>query len=231
MSETDFPGFQPSLIDFLDELADNNHRQWFQKNKTRYERDVLEPSLHFIRAFQPRLKNISGSFVASDRRVGGSLMRIYRDIRFAKDKTPYKTNVGIHFRHLLGKDVHAPGFYVHLAPGDCFLGVGVWCPPTATLRKIRQAMVDEETKWRRARDSKSFRRYFELSGERLKTAPRGFEKEHPLIEDLKRKSYIGLQLLEENQVFSKSFLDDVATSFAASRSLMRYLCEAIGIPF
>ena len=109
----EFRGFDPSLFEFLEELADNNHRSWFQNNKERYETVVLEPSLAFIREFASRLKTISPYFVASDRRVGGSLMRVYRDTRFGKDKTPYKTNVGIQFRHEFGKDVHAPGFYVH----------------------------------------------------------------------------------------------------------------------
>ena len=121
-------GFQPTIFQFLEELADNNNRPWFQENKRRYEREVLEPCLAFIRAFGPRLKKISRFFVASDRRIGGSLMRVYRDTRFAKDKTPYKTNVGIQFRHEFGRDVHAPGFYVHIAPDECFLAVGVWRP-------------------------------------------------------------------------------------------------------
>ena len=231
MPETHFSGFQPSLFEFLDELADNNNRQWFQRNKSRYESDVLEPSLHFIRAFQPQLRKISDSFVASDRRVGGSLMRIYRDTRFGKDKTPYKTNVGIHFRHDLGKDVHAPGFYVHIAPGDCFLGVGVWCPQTAALNKVREAIVDQPANWRRARGNKLFQKNFKLGGEQLKTAPRGFDKGHPLIEDLRRTSYIGIQTLSEKKVLSATFLGDIAKSFAASRSLMRYLCKAMRVPF
>ena len=121
----EFRGFDASLLQFLEELADNNHRSWFQINKERYETAVLEPSLAFIREFAPRLKKISPYFVASDRRVGGSLMRVYRDTRFGKDKTPYKTNVGIQFRHEFGKDVHAPGFYVHLVPGQRFLALAV----------------------------------------------------------------------------------------------------------
>ena len=137
----DFTRFEPTLFQFLEELADNNNRPWFQENKQRYERDVLEPCQAFIRAFEARLKKISKFFVASDRRVGGSLMRIYRDTRFSKDKTPYKTNLGIQFRHSLGKDVHAPGYYVHIEPGDAFIGIGMWMPPTAALSMIR------ESKW------------------------------------------------------------------------------------
>jgi len=109
------------VLAFLRKLEKNNNRPWFQENKGWYERDVLELAMAFIRAFQPRLKRISSYFVASDRRVGGSLMRVYRDTRFHKDGEPYKTNVGIQFRHEQGRDIHAPGFYVHVAPDECFL--------------------------------------------------------------------------------------------------------------
>ena len=121
----EFRKFEPTLFQFLKQLAKNNNRPWFLENKGRYEQEVLEPSLAFIRAFQPRLKKISEFFVASDRRVGGSLMRVYRDTRFWGKEEPYKTNVGIQFRHEFGKDIHAPGFYVHLEPGDVFLGGGI----------------------------------------------------------------------------------------------------------
>ena len=115
-----FRRLEPSVVRFLEDLRDNNNRPWFRANKDRYECEVLEPCLSFIRAFSPRLRKISPFFVASDERVGGSLMRVYRDTRFGKDKTPYKTNVGIQFRHELGGDVHAPGFYIHIGPMSTF---------------------------------------------------------------------------------------------------------------
>jgi hypothetical protein len=105
---TKFKRFQPTLFEFLEQLADNNNRPWFQENKWRYERDVLEPTMAFIRAFQPRLKRISSYFVASDRRVEGSLMRVYRGTRFHKNGEPYKTNVGIQFRHEQGRGELGP---------------------------------------------------------------------------------------------------------------------------
>jgi len=231
MTDMDFRGFEPTLLRFLDELMQNNNRPWFQENKSRYEQEVLEPSLAFIRTFRPRLSKVSRFFLASDRRVGGSLMRIYRDTRFAKDKTPYKTNVGIHFRHEQGKDVHAPGFYVHVAPDECFIGVGLWRPDAASLARIRQAIVDDPAKWKRALDNKRFRSHFEPAGESLKTAPRGFAKDHPLVGDLKRKDFIGLRRLGEKDVLAPGFLDDVASSFAASRPYMRFLCGVLSLPF
>ena len=227
----EFRRFEPTIFQFLEELADNNHRAWFQENKGRYEGEVLEPSLAFIRAFQPRLKKISAYFVASDRRVGGSLMRVYRDTRFAKDRTPYKTNVGIQFRHELGRDVHAPGFYVHIAPDECFLALGVWRPDADALRLIRQAIFDEPAAWRRARDNRQFRKWFALDGDSLKTPPRGFPPDHPLIDDLKRTDFIGLCDLTEQDVLAEDYIDRVETAFTASRPFTRFLCTALHLPF
>jgi uncharacterized protein (TIGR02453 family) len=223
--------FQPSLFEFLEQLADHNNRPWFQENKPRYERDVLEPALAFIRAFQPRLKTISRYFVASDRRVGGSLMRVYRDTRFHKDGEPYKTNVGIQFRHEQGRDIHAPGFYVHIAPGECFLAVGLWRPEPDVLVKVRQGIVERPDRWRRARDDCKFHARFYLDGNRLQRPPRGFPADHPCVEDLKRTDFIAVEDLEERDVLGKSYLNRVAASFAASRPFMRFLCAALNVPF
>ena len=227
----EFQRFQPTIFEFLEELADHNNRPWFQQNKWRYEREVLEPCQAFIRAFAPRLRKISAYFVASDRHVGGSLMRVYRDTRFARDKTPYKTNVGIQFRHELGRDVHAPGFYVHIAPDECFLAMGVWRPDSESLQQIREAIVERPERWRRARDDKKFHRHYALEGDSLKTPPRGFPAEHPLVEDLKRTDFVALEELSEQDVLDEGFLDDVAKSFATGRGFMRFLCDALKVPF
>ncbi len=227
----EFRKFEPTIFRFLEELAANNNRPWFQANKRRYESDVLEPSLAFIRAFGPRLKKISKFFVAADRRVGGSIMRVYRDTRFAKDKTPYKTNVGIQFRHEFGRDVHAPGFYVHIAPDECFLGIGTWRPDRASLVQIRQAIVDGGERWRRATRSRKFREHFQLAGDTLKRPPRDFPSDHPLVEDLKRTDIVGMAALQRRDVLDARFLDAVATSFTAGRPLMRFLCRAMNVPF
>ena len=118
----EFAGFQPSLIAFLEELETHNNRTWFAANKPRYETDVLAPALAFIDAMAPHMLAVSPHFPTLAKRVGGSLMRVYRDTRFARDKRPYKTNVGIQFRHRPGKDVPAPGVYVHIPPESNFLG-------------------------------------------------------------------------------------------------------------
>jgi uncharacterized protein (TIGR02453 family) len=227
----EFRRFEPTLFGFLEELADNNNRPWFQTNKRRYERDVLEPCLAFIRAFQPRLKKISRFFVASDRRLGGSLMRVYRDTRFSRDGKPYKTNVGIQFRHESARDVHTPGFYIHIAPDECFLAVGIWRPDPESLGQIRQAIVGQPNRWRRARDDKKFRQYFDLEGDSLKRPPRGFPPDHRFVEDLRRMDFLGLHALSEQDVLDQGFLDRVTTCFAASRPFLRFLCEALKVPF
>jgi uncharacterized protein (TIGR02453 family) len=226
-----FQRFQPSLFEFLEQLADNNNRPWFLENKARYESDVLEPAMDFIRAFRPRLRRVSGFFQASDRRVGGSLMRVYRDTRFAKDGAPYKTNVGIQFRHQQGRDIHAPGFYVHVAPGECFLAVGLWRPEAESLAAVRQAIVEEPLRWRRARDARAFTARFTLEGNVLKRPPRGYAAEHPCVEDLKRTDFIAVENLDEQDVLAAGFFEHVAKSFMASRPFMRFLCDALKIPF
>ena len=132
---------KPALFDFLRELKANNERPWFEENKARYRAEVQGPMLDFIQAFAEPLAEISPHFRADPRANGGSLFRIYRDTRFSKDKTPYKTNVGAHFRHEAGKDAHAPGFYLHLEPGMCFAGCGVWHPDSPTLGRIRDAIL------------------------------------------------------------------------------------------
>jgi len=225
-----FDGFQSTVFEFLEQLAANNNRPWFLENKARYEAEVLEPAMAFIRAFQPRLKKISPHFVASDRRVGGSLMRIYRDTRFARG-APYKTNVGIQFRHEQGRDIHAPGFYLHIAPGECFLALGLWRPEAEVLALVREAIVASPDRWRRARDDRKFRVRWALDGGSLKRPPRGFAADHPCIEDLRRTDFIAVEELEERDVLAQGYLDHVAESFAAGRPLMRFLCAATKAPF
>ena len=107
--------FSAATFSFLEELAAHNNRAWFEANKSRYESVVREPALQFIAAMAPLLAEFAPHFRAEPRRVGGSLMRVHRDTRFSRDKSPYKTNIGIQFRHALGKDVHAPGFYLHVS--------------------------------------------------------------------------------------------------------------------
>ena len=227
----EFHHFEPSLFQFLRQLARNNNREWFRENKPRYERAVLEPSLAFIRAFRPRLKKISPYFTAVDKRSGGSLIRVYRDTRFHGADEPYKTNVGIQFRHEFGRDIHAPGFYVHLEPGACFLAAGFWRPVSVALRQIREAIVENPSRWRRVRNDKRFQAFFSLEGDRLKKCPLGFSVDHPCIEDLRRTDFIAVANVDDALVLKNDFCDFVAQAFTASKPFVRFLCDATNIPF
>jgi uncharacterized protein (TIGR02453 family) len=223
--------FSPALFDFLRDLEHNNDRDWFQANKTRYEQDVKQPALAFIIAFAPLLGRISAFFRADPRPQGGSLFRIYRDIRFSKDKKPYKTHTGLHFRHVAGRDVHAPGFYLHLEPGNCFVGVGLWRPDNAALNGIRRFMAGNPERWRQTLAKRGFHSRFEVSGESLKRPPQGYSSEHPLIEWLKLKDITALAPLREADVTGTGFLEKFAADCRAGAPLVKYLCEALAIGF
>ena len=223
--------FGPQLFRYLGELRANNSREWFEANRDRYERDLLEPALEFIEAFAPHLRKISPHFMASTRRSGGSLFRIHRDVRFSKDKSPYKTHLGIQFRHSEAKDVHAPGFYLHIEPRESFVGVGIWHPDSTTLIKIRDAIVDEPTAWKRAAYGKTFRAVYSLSGDSLKRPPRGYDQDHPFVEDLKRKDFIGVAPIPDRAVPSSDLLSDFVGMSRKAGGFVRFLCDAVGVPF
>ncbi|GAV20777.1 hypothetical protein MMIC_P1751 [Mariprofundus micogutta] len=223
--------FSTETFAFLEELTENNNRDWFNDNKQRYEEVVRGPALALIEAVGVKLPEISPHFRADARKMGGSLMRVYRDTRFGKDKTPYKTNIGIQFRHEAGKDVHAPGYYLHISAAECFVGVGTWHPPSEALYKIRDLMANEPDLWLHARDDAQFSRWFNLVGDSLKTAPRGFDKTHPVIDDIKRKDFIGISDLAPALIEQEDLADIVCDYFKAGRSLMAFLCKAQRVPF
>jgi uncharacterized protein (TIGR02453 family) len=223
--------FTKDLFGFLRDLAENNERAWFKANQARYEDSVRQPALDFITDFAEPLAKISPHFVADSRTVGGSLFRIQRDTRFGKDKTPYKLNTGMHFRHERAKDAHAPGFYVHLEPGNCFMGVGLWRPETAVAYAIRHHIAAEPAAWKRATRSKAFGEVFELSGESLKRPPKGFDADDPLIDDLKRKDFIAIASLTQAQVTDRAFMKTVADNAKRGTPLMKFLCQATGVDF
>jgi uncharacterized protein (TIGR02453 family) len=223
--------FSNATLDFLDELAANNHRTWFEANKPRYESLVREPALAFIEAMAPQLARFAPHFRAEPRKVGGSLMRVFRDTRFARDKRPYKTNIGIQFRHELGKDVHAPGYYVHIATDGCFFGVGCWHPEPEALGRIREMVAAEPDRWFAARDERKFTAKFVLTGDSLSRPPRGYAADHPAGEDLKRKDFIALAPLGFDEIVGSELVKRAGACFSASTPFMKFLCEALAVPF
>ncbi len=159
------------------------------------------------------------------------MFRIYRDTRFSKDKSPYKTMAATQFRHEEGKDVHAPGFYLHLEPGNVFAGAGLWHPDTRTQARIREAMVEHPTRWKRAISTKSFRQNCALAGEALKRPSRGYDAEHPLVEDLKRKDFIAVTSFDERTACSREFMSQFVRPCRAASPLVQFLAEALGLAY
>ncbi len=223
--------FSRKTFQFLSQLDENNNRDWFNENKPKYEAFVREPALDFIADISGDLAKISPHFNAIPKKIGGSLMRVYRDARFVKDKRPYKTNIGIQFRHEVGKDVHAPGFYVHISPEECFIGAGIWRPDSKALGCIRTAISENSKKWLAASQQRTFKRNFELSGESLVNAPRGYAKDHPMLIDLKRKDFIAITPLKKTVVYSDQFKKEVLKSFKQADTYMAFLCNALNLNY
>ena len=229
---TQFIGFPQDLFDFLIDLKLNNNRQWFNKNKARYQQSIVKPMICFIEQMAEVLPSISQSFIADTRLNGGSMFRIYRDTRFSKNKAPYKQNVGCQFRHISSKDVHAPGYYLHLEAGNVFVGVGTWLPPTATLFKIRSRIVEYPQEWQAVKTDKSLVDNFsKIEGDRLKLAPRGFSQDSVHINDLKLKSFVVTKTYQQNSALSPEFFDSIVQDFKTASPLMVFLTKAIGVSF
>jgi len=217
--------FKPELFDFLKRLKRNNRREWFEKHRGEYESLVLRPAIRFIEELAPHLYRISPYLVADARPYRGSLFRIYRDTRFAHDKRPYKSHAAMQFSHP-GKDVHSPGFYLHLEPGSCFAASGLWHPDTRTLLKTRTAMVARADEWRKVRRLLNW----DDAG-KLTRPPRGFPADHEFIEDLKLRD-IGTSIdFTEQQVCSPRFLQTFAAACRKMAPLAGFLSHAVGLKF
>lgn len=223
--------FSRKSVSFLKELDQNNNKIWFDKNRQRYEDEVRTPALTYIESMDQHIAKISPHFVVSAKKVGGSLMRVHKDIRFSKDKTPYKTNIGIQFRHARGKDVHAPGFYLHIEPGNAFLAAGIWRPESSTLKNVRTLIDEYPNEWKKLTKKLINTNNFEFGGESLKRPPKGFQAEHPLIDDLKRKDFIAVQNLKISTVYAKDFDKQSARLFKAVAPLVSFICDADDLPF
>jgi uncharacterized protein (TIGR02453 family) len=220
------PSFSPELFSFLRELKANNRREWFNANKGRYERHVKEPALAFVEDLGYRLPAVAPHLVADKR----SMFRIYRDTRFAKDKTPYKTHVGIYFRHARSADADTAGLYLHLEPGHAFLGAGIWHPGTPALKRIRDALVARPEGWREAVAAVG-PEWTLADGEALKRPPAGYDKEHPLIEDIKRKSFAVTSPITQREATSSGFLDLCEARADQARPFMAFIYSALGVEY
>jgi uncharacterized protein (TIGR02453 family) len=218
--------FSPEFFKFLRSLARNNNREWFQKNKPRYERVVLTPSIRFIKDAGDELRTVSPYLVADPRPFGGSLFRIYRDTRFSRDKSPYKTNVAMEFWHRQRGKKSYTGLYLHLAPGHSFAGAGIWHPDAPTLDKVRKAIVSRPEAWRRVKESG-----LKMEGESLKRPPAGIDPDHPFVEDLKLKDITAGVRFSNGQVTGPEFMKDFVQAGMRLNPLNAFLAEALSLPW
>jgi uncharacterized protein (TIGR02453 family) len=226
VAATEAPSFSGELFAFLGELKQHNDREWFNANKDRYERELKEPALAFVEDLGHRLPEVAPHLTADKR----SLFRIYRDTRFSKDKTPYKTHVGIYFRHARSKEADTAGLYLHLEPGHVFLGAGTWHPGSPALKRIRDTLVARPEAWRSALAAVA--PVWRLAdGESLKRAPAGYSPDHPLIEDIKRKSFAVVSPLTQREVTASGFLDECEARAARARPFMELLSTALGVEY
>jgi uncharacterized protein (TIGR02453 family) len=217
--------FDDELFGFLSDLKRHNDRAWFTANKERYETKVRDPFLDFVADVGPELRKISKALVADPRPVGGSMFRIHRDVRFSKDKSPYKTHVGAHFQ-LGGKgDAHGPGYYFHLEPGRSLVGGGMWMPDPEALQAIRERISGRAAEWRKARGE------LDDHAEALKRPPRGFDPDDPMIEDIKRKSFTAGVPLTDRQVTSPNLMTAFVGACRDLAPLMKFLAVAVGAPW
>jgi uncharacterized protein (TIGR02453 family) len=208
-----FRGWPAEALEFYDGLLADNTKTYWLEHKTTYDDKVRAPMVALLTELEPEFGP-------------AKIYRPYRDVRFSKDKTPYKTHTGIHFRHEQAMGVHAPGFYLHLEPHSVFAATGIWRPDSATLGQIRDAIAGDPEGWARAAQE------IRLSdGEKLKRAPAGYDPDHPLIDDLKRKDFVAMVELNEKTVTSAGFPEELARTFEASAPIMRFLCEAVRVPF
>jgi uncharacterized protein (TIGR02453 family) len=226
-----FNGFSEDFFGFFEELKRNNNREWFNANKTRYHESVVNPMGDYIRCIAPELKRISPFYRADPKAHGGSMFRIYRDTRFSKDKTPYKTHAACHFRHEAGRDAHAPGFYVHLETGGISVGGGIWRPPAKQLGLIREFIADNPGAWDKLRQSAVIRKMGGVQGDSLKRPPRGYAIDARHIDDLKRKSFFLMSSFDAGIALDSSFVGETAKVFRRVARLNHFISDALELPF
>ncbi|MFA5938545.1 MAG: DUF2461 domain-containing protein [Sinimarinibacterium sp.] len=238
------PYFSEDTFKFLRALAKNNSREWFAANKPRYEQKVRGPCLRLIGDLAGPLQQISPQLTAIAKPVGGSLFRIHRDTRFSGDKRPYKTHAGMYFAHAVAKSaargdagnaamgrLDAPGLYLHLEPGACFLGGGIWHPQLPTVKRVRDYMLANPMSWKQATRSPQFRKAFELGGDALIRPPRGYDPEHELIDDLKRKDFIASAQLDDAELLRPDLVKRLISRYQQLAPLLDWLCGALDLEF
>ena len=212
-----FKGWPAAAIEFYVGLEADNSKAYWLAHKPIYDDSVKAPFL----ALSDEVEREFGPL---------HVFRPYRDTRFSKDKTPYKTHLGIYFRHTRAAETDAPGVYLHLEPREVFLGAGLWHPGTPALKRIRDALTARPEAWRAA--VAEIEPEWRLGeGEPLKRPPAGYHADHPLIDDIKRRSFTIYSPLTQREVTASGFLDTCETRVAAARPFLQFLCKAVGVEY
>ena len=210
------------IINFLKELNENNNREWFAQNKSRYEKvkskfeEISRLLISEISIFDNDIKNVD---------VKDCVFRIYRDIRFSTDKTPYKTHFGVYIASAGGRKSHRGGYYLHLDPAGCFIAVGVWCPPPNILKALRQSVCDNIDELNEIRNETGFNTYFKtfFEEDKLKNVPAGFPRDFPDAELLKLKHYMVEYKLDDKILNASDFVLQLAQIARAGYPLNKFL--------
>jgi uncharacterized protein (TIGR02453 family) len=224
--------FSDRSLRFLRALARNNNREWFHGHKTDYETHVRAPFQRLLSDLQPDLRQVSEHYRAEPKTVGGSLFRIQRDTRFAHDKSPYKGWQGARLFHARCREVDAPSFYLHLQPGGCFVGAGLWHPEPDTLRRIRQFIVDNPGSWQAAAHAPAFRSRYALDeSDKLVRNPRGYPPDFAFIDDLRRRNFVGYRMIEDSVMLGPRLRSTLAKDLQALAPLTDYLCASLDLEF
>lgn len=216
---------------FLRSLALNNERAWFNAHRDEYEQHVRAPFQRLLVDLQPALAAISPYFRSDPRNVGGSLYRIQRDTRRYADKSPYKSWQGAELFYER-RHTEAPSFFIHLQDGASFVGAGLWYPAPATMRRVRQFIVDNPSGWRSAAHVEPFRTRFALdSRDMLVRGPRGFPTEFEFAEDLRRKNLLAVRPVDNAGMGADDLLVQIERDLTTLAPFVDYLCAALDLEF
>lgn len=212
------------VIQFLQELSDNNNREWFQSNKKRYDESrekvlfITEVVINEIRKFDPEIPLLESK---------DCLFRIFRDVRFSNDKRPYKTNFGSFIAKGGRKSIHA-GYYFHIEPSGSFAGGGIYMPAAEPLKAIREHIAENGEEFLTIINNKSFKKVFpEMMDDKLKTAPKGFSPDHEFIDFLRYKSFAFSSQLGKSQILADTYIEQLVQAFKTLQPVNRFLNEAL----
>lgn len=231
-TSSDAAFFNQRSLTFLRQLARNNEKAWFQAHRADYEALVREPFERLLVVLQPALEKVSPQFRADPARVGGSLFRIHRDARYSNDKSPYKSWQGARLYHVRRREVPTPAFYLHLQPGESFIGAGIWHPEPEVLRGLRDFVFENPASWDAAAHAPAIRKQFALfDSEKLVRPPRGYPADFRFIEDLKLRNFVLWRPLDDATMIAPGLDRRIARDLRALAPFMDYLCAALDLEF